>query len=259
MHGHPAHPSGDWDARVTLMFPTPGCVAGMPWRQKTPAPPAVLTSAVVDEDRAQHPGGPCAFSCRKAHIASRGHGRSVRAPPPSTPYTMSYLESDALTSTSPAHVQALTSTARRRGTSLIAPPSTHAKPEPPAGRSLLSKGPAHMHRRTRSLNLPTCGRYPAPSPASNPSPIPARVARSRPRVMLSKINTSSIGSPDRPSRRPHGPRSAYSPSGGSAKSATRAHYHDAWKVKAGPSTIRTSPPQTSLPSCVAIFLINEVI
>ncbi|TFK82188.1 hypothetical protein K466DRAFT_500745 [Polyporus arcularius HHB13444] len=65
--------------------------------------------------------------------------------------------------------------------------------------------------------------------------------------MLSKINTSSMNSPDRPSRRPHGPRSACSPALGSARSATRAHYHDAWKTKAGSSKIRTSPPQTSLP------------
>ncbi|RPD54815.1 hypothetical protein L227DRAFT_588757 [Lentinus tigrinus ALCF2SS1-6] len=67
--------------------------------------------------------------------------------------------------------------------------------------------------------------------------------------MLSKINTSNVHSPDRPSRRPHGPRSAHSPAASvsSARSATKSHYHDIWKTRAGPSTIRTSPPQTSLP------------
>lgn len=167
---------------------------------------------------------------------------------------MSYLKSDALTSTSAARVRALTSTAHRRGTSLIAPPSTHAKAEPPVERLPLSKAPADMHRRARSLNLPTFGRYPTPASAYPSPTVPASTSasRSRLRVMLSKINTSNVQSPDRPSRRPHGPRSAHSPaasvsSGCSAKSATKSHYHDIWKTRAGPSTIRTSPPQTSLP------------
>ncbi|KAI0750040.1 hypothetical protein C8Q80DRAFT_1101882 [Daedaleopsis nitida] len=64
--------------------------------------------------------------------------------------------------------------------------------------------------------------------------------------MLSKINTS-VHPPDRPTRRPHGPRSACSPATSSAKSASRTHYHDIWKARAGPSRIRTSPPQLSLP------------
>ncbi|KAI0648682.1 hypothetical protein C8Q79DRAFT_998722 [Trametes meyenii] len=64
--------------------------------------------------------------------------------------------------------------------------------------------------------------------------------------MLSKINTS-LHSPDRPSRRPHGPRSALSPSITPARGENRTPIVEAWKSRAGPSKIRTSPPQTSLP------------
>ncbi|KAI9001474.1 hypothetical protein BD414DRAFT_405086 [Trametes punicea] len=64
--------------------------------------------------------------------------------------------------------------------------------------------------------------------------------------MLSKINTS-LHSPDRPPRRPHGPRTALSPSVSSAKGDIKIPIGEAWRSKGGPSTIRTSPPQTSLP------------
>ena len=164
---------------------------------------------------------------------------------------MSHLESIALTSTSMG-VPPPTSTAHRRWTSLIAQPSSPAKSERPSARSPLSKAQA-LHRRSLSLNLSftthtTRNRFPAPRsayPALTCSPTAAFAVRSRSHLMLAKINTSVH--PDRPTRRPHGPRSAISPPVSSTKSATRTHYHDIWKARAGPSTIRTSPPQTSLP------------
>ncbi|PIL32383.1 hypothetical protein GSI_05629 [Ganoderma sinense ZZ0214-1] len=64
--------------------------------------------------------------------------------------------------------------------------------------------------------------------------------------MLARINTN-MHSPERPSRRPHGPRAACSPKSGSMTSAKRTHFADIWKAKAGPSMIRTTPPQISLP------------
>ncbi|KAI9067694.1 hypothetical protein FKP32DRAFT_1563146 [Trametes sanguinea] len=64
--------------------------------------------------------------------------------------------------------------------------------------------------------------------------------------MLSKINTT-LHSPDRPLRRPHGPRSAVSPSVSSAKSESRTPIIEIWKSRVGHNTVRTSPPQTSLP------------
>ncbi|KAH9847826.1 hypothetical protein C2E23DRAFT_740905 [Lenzites betulinus] len=64
--------------------------------------------------------------------------------------------------------------------------------------------------------------------------------------MLSKINTS-LHSPDRPARRPHGPRSAITPPITPARGENRTPIIDVWKSKAGPSTLRTSPPKTSLP------------
>ncbi|KAI0656437.1 hypothetical protein C8Q70DRAFT_921712 [Cubamyces menziesii] len=64
--------------------------------------------------------------------------------------------------------------------------------------------------------------------------------------MLSKINTS-LHSPDRPPRRPYGPRSALTPSPASAKYERRTPIVEVWKSRRGPTTIRTSPPQTSLP------------
>ena len=68
--------------------------------------------------------------------------------------------------------------------------------------------------------------------------------------MLARINTN-MHSPERPSRRPHGPRAACStPKSGSMTSAKRTHFADIWKAKAGPSSIRTTPPQISLPQYV---------
>lgn len=145
-----------------------------------------------------------------------------------------------------------TSSAHRRWTCLIAPPSSPSKVEHADARSPLSK--AHtLHRPSLSLNLTThtardrqSGPWSA-SPVSTSSAASLVRPRSRPlRTMLSRINTSTH-SPDRPTRRPHGPRSACSPAVSSAKSASRTHYHDIWKARAGPSTIRTSPPQLSLP------------
>lgn len=166
---------------------------------------------------------------------------------------MSYTESIALTSTSMSSmgVPSLTSTAHRRWTSMIAPPSSSDTFGRPSARSPLSKASLH-HRRSVSLNLTalnTRNRQSAPwsAAAAFPPPLPLSPYPRSPRscLMLSKINTS-LRSPDRPSRRPHGPRSACSPSVSSAKSATRTHYHDIWKTRAGRS-IRTSPPQISLP------------
>lgn len=161
---------------------------------------------------------------------------------------MSHLQSDGLTSASSSGVRSLMSNAHRRWTSLIAPPPALAKLESPSARSPLSKAGSPKHRRPLSLNLTT--HFSALSPDVPGSILPPfTAARSRPRshMMLSKINTS-LNSPDRPSRRPHGPRSAMcSPAGSSAKSASRSHYHDIWKARAEPSTIRTSPPKISLP------------
>ncbi|KAI1792150.1 hypothetical protein LXA43DRAFT_362813 [Ganoderma leucocontextum] len=65
--------------------------------------------------------------------------------------------------------------------------------------------------------------------------------------MLARINTN-MHSPERPSRRPHGPRAACSPKSASSMTcAKRTHFADIWKAKAGPSTVRTAPPQISLP------------
>ncbi|KAI0833841.1 hypothetical protein BC628DRAFT_1406759 [Trametes gibbosa] len=64
--------------------------------------------------------------------------------------------------------------------------------------------------------------------------------------MLSKINTS-LHSPDRPARRPHGPRSAITPPITPARGENRTPIIDAWKSKTSPSMLRTSPPKTSLP------------
>ncbi|KAI0636300.1 hypothetical protein C8Q77DRAFT_1052929 [Trametes polyzona] len=64
--------------------------------------------------------------------------------------------------------------------------------------------------------------------------------------MLSKINTS-LHSPDRPPRRPHGPRSAVSPPITPARGEHRTPIVDTWRTRSGPSTLRILPPQTSLP------------
>ncbi|KAH9918902.1 uncharacterized protein BXZ73DRAFT_52690 [Epithele typhae] len=64
--------------------------------------------------------------------------------------------------------------------------------------------------------------------------------------MLARIDTTSA----RPSRRPYGPRSACSPSitPMTTISSTGVHFGDIRKARSGTSTIRISPPQTSLPS-----------
>ncbi|OJT15089.1 hypothetical protein TRAPUB_8346 [Trametes pubescens] len=120
----------------------------------------------------------------------------------------------------PYGLMTITSNASRKRTSMIALPSTptsvNAKHEPPMSRSISLKAPG---RRSHSSN------------SSHSSPVSAW----KPRAMLTKINTS-LHSPDRPLRRPHGPRSAITPPITPARGENRTPIVDAWKYKAGPST-----------------------
>ena len=145
--------------------------------------------------------------------------RLSTACPPATPATQA----------SAPFPKTIMSNAIRRRTSMITLPSQSTSVdgswEAPLSRSMSLKAP--VARRASSYH---------------PSPVSA----CEPRTMLSKINTS-LHSPDRPPRRPYGPRSALTPSPASAKYERRTPIVEVWKSRRGPTTIRTSPPQTSLP------------